>query len=328
MWYSTVGCLVALTLSLLMAPRTVEAQQAGKVSRISVLSSGNPRSAPQWRAFDQRLHELGYMEGYNLESVFHNAEGRAERFATVATALVQRQPDVLVAAGTEAMIRAATHATKTIPIVMVAIAFDPLARGYVTSLAKPGGNLTGMVFRQPELTGKRLQLLKEVLPDVSRVAVFWDRFGAGQLREAEAAAPLVGIQLYPVELREPPYDFERAFTTVAEKGAWALLGFASPVFFLERARLLALAQRHRLPTIYPLREYAEVGALLAYGASFAAIFRRAADYVDKILKGATPGDLPVEQPTKFELVINLKTAQALGITIPPMLLFQADEVIK
>lgn len=304
------------------------AQQAASLVQVGILSAANPRAAPHWRAFDQRLRELGYIDGQNLEIAFRNAAGRAERFTTFAIDLVQRKPAVLIAAGPEASLRAAKHATSTIPIVMVAMAFDPIALGYVTSLAKPGGNVTGLFFRQLELTGKRLQLLKEALPDVSRVAVFWDRFCADQLQEAAAAATLLGLQLQPVELRDPPYDFEKAFTAVAERGAQALLGLASPVFFLERVRLHDLARRHRLPTMSFRREDVEAGALMAYGVSFAAMLRRAADYVDKILKGAKPGDLPVEQPTKFELLINLKTAQQLGITIPPTVLYQADKVIK
>jgi putative ABC transport system substrate-binding protein len=328
MWLGIVRGVVTLALSICMGPLAADAQLSGRVVRIGILSAGNPCSAPQWLAFAQRLHELGYIEGQNLEIAFRNAEGIAERLATFATDLVQLKPDMIVAVGIEASIRAAKQATSTIPIVMVAIGFDPIALGYVTSLAKPEGNIAGMFFHQPELTGKRLQLLKEALPEVSRVAVFWDTFCADQLREAEAAAQLLGIQLQPVELRDPPYDFERAFTTVAEGGAQALLGLASPVFFFERARRHDLARRNRLPTMSPLRENTEVGALMAYGASLAYMFRRAADHVDKILKGAKPADLPVEQPTKFELVINLRTAQALGLTISPTLLFQADQVIK
>jgi putative tryptophan/tyrosine transport system substrate-binding protein len=235
---------------------------------------------------------------------------------------------VLLVAGPEATLRAARDATRTIPIVMLAIDFDPIARGYIAGLPWPGGNITGLFFQQLELTGKRLEILKDVLPQLAQVAVFWDAFSADQLPVAEAAARGLGVHLQPVALRQPPYDYTSACRAAAEGHAEAVLLLNSPVFFRERAPLLELLGTHRLPAIFGHREFADAGGLMAYGASFDEMFRRAADYVDRILQGAKPADLPVEQPRRFELVINLKTAQALGLTIPPTLLFQADEVIR
>jgi ABC-type uncharacterized transport system substrate-binding protein len=211
---------------------------------------------------------------------------------------------------------------------MLAIDFDPIARGYIAGLPRPGGNITGLFFQQLELTGKRLEILKDVLPQLAQVAVFWDAFSADQLPVAEAAARGLGVHLQPVALRQPPYDYTSACRAAAEGHAEAVLLLNSPVFFRERAPLLELLGTHRLPAIFGHREFADAGGLMAYGASFDEMFRRAADYVDRILQGAKPADLPVEQPRRFELVINLKTAQALGLTIPPTLLFQADEVIR
>jgi putative ABC transport system substrate-binding protein len=324
----TVRSTILLALSLLCVPLAIEAQLPSKVARVGLLSAVSPRSARQWVAFDQRLHELGSVEGHTLETTFCNAEGREERFPACAAELVRWQPDVIVAVGPEASLRAVQHATSTIPIVMIAIDYDPMALGYVAGLVRPGGTITGVYFQQIELSGKRLELLKETLPGVTRVAVFWDIFGAHQFRETEAAARVVGVQVQALELREPSYDFESAFRAALQGRAEALLVLVSPVFFRERARIADLALTHRLPTMFGFREWAEAGGLMAYGVNLSDLFRRAAMYVDKILKGAKPADLPVEQPTKFELVINLKTAQALGITIPPTLLFLADEVIK
>ena len=226
------------------------------------------------------------------------------------------------------MLHAARHATSTIPIVMIAIDYDPMARGYIAGLPRPGGNITGLFFQQLELTGKRLEFLKEALPKLTRVAVLWDAFSADQLPAAEAAARGVGVQLQPIELRQPPYDYASALSTAAAGQAEAVLPLMSPVFFRERTLLLGLLDTHRLPAIFGQREFADAGGLMAYGVSFDEMYRRAADYVDRILQGTKPADLPVEQPRRFEFVINLKTAQALGLTLPPGVLFQADEMIK
>jgi ABC-type uncharacterized transport system substrate-binding protein len=217
--------------------------------------------------------------------------------------------------------------TQTVPIVMLH-GTDPVEGGVVTSLARPGGNITGLFFQQLDLTSKRLEILKDVLPHLTRVAVLWDAFSADQLSPAEAAAQGLGVHLQPFELRQPLYDYASAVRAAAEGRAEAVLPLNSPVFFRERAPLLELLGTHRLPAIFGHREFVDVGGLMAYGVSFNEMFRRAADYVDRILKGTKPADLPVEQPRRFEFVINLKTAQALGLTIPPTLLFQADEVLR
>jgi putative tryptophan/tyrosine transport system substrate-binding protein len=324
----TIWAIVTLLLSLLVALPAGVAQPPSKVARVGLLSAAAPRSTPHWVALDQRLRELGYVEGHTLETAFCNPEGRVERFPECTAELVRWQPHVIVAAGTEAALRAVQHATSTIPIVMIAVDYDPMALGYVAGLGRPGGNITGVFLQQIELTGKRLELLKEALPGGTRVAVLWDTFSAHQLREAEAAARGLGVQVQTLELRAPPDTVDRAFSAAEQGRAEALVVLASPVFMRERARLADLGLKHRLPTMFWRREMVEAGGLMAYGANIADMFRRAATYVHNILQGTKPSDLPVEQPTKFELVINLKTAQALGLTIPPTLLFQADEVIR
>ena len=211
---------------------------------------------------------------------------------------------------------------------MVAIDYDSIARGYVGSLARPGGNVTGVFLRQPELTPKRIELLKEVVPKVRRVAVFWDAFSMDQLEEAHTAAQRAGLQLQRFEFRDPPYDFDGAMRVVTRQQAGALLGLASPIFYRQRAELAEMALKHRLAAIVPFRESAEAGVLMAYSAYLPDMLRRAAEHVDRISKGARPADLPMEQPTKFELVINLKTAKTLGLTIPASLMARADQVLE
>src|SRR5262245_54163137 len=322
-----IGLLVTLVLALLMALCAAKAQPPGTVARVGMLG-GNPRSAVQWVAFEHRLQELGYVEGQNLVLEFRSAEGHAERFPALAAALVQRHLDVLVVPSAQPALRAARQATSTVPIVMIAIDFDPIAQGYIAGLARPGGNITGLVLQQLAVTGKRLEFLKDALPQLTRVAVLWDAFSADELPAAEAAARGLGVHLQPIELRQPPYDYPSAFSAAAAGRAEAVLPLTSPVFFRERTHLLGLLETHRLPAIHHQREFVVAGGLMAYGASVNEAFRRAADYVDRLLHGAKPADLPVEQPTKFELVINLKTAQALGLTMPPSLLLLADEVIQ
>jgi ABC-type uncharacterized transport system substrate-binding protein len=242
--------------------------------------------------------------------------------------LVRLGVDVILPVGPEASLRAAQAATTAVPIVVVAIDYDPIARGYVGGLARPGGNTTGLFLRQPELTPKRLELLKEVAPKVRRVVVFWDAFSADQLKEAEAAARSAGVQLERFEFRLPPYSFDASMRAAARHQAGALLGLASPIFFRQREQLAEMAIKNRFPAIAPFGESAEAGFLMAYGASLSNMLRRAAECIDRILKGARPADLPMEQPTKFELVVNLKTAKALGVTIPPSVLLRADHVIQ
>jgi ABC-type uncharacterized transport system substrate-binding protein len=329
MWRSTMRRIVILTLALLMAPLVTDAQRAGKGVRIGVLSARNPRSASNWVTFEQRLRERGYGEGHQLELAFCSAEGLAEKFVACAAELVRFQPDVIVAAGPEAAIRAVQHATSTLPIIMVAIDYDPVALGYVAGLARPGGNITGVVSQQVELAPKRLELLKEALPQVTRVAVLWAPFAADQFRVVEAAARVLGVQVHSVALGQPPYDPAGAFEAAARGHAEALLVLQFPLSSHEGAHLIDLAAQHRLPLIMPSNlGWVKAGAFMAYGVNIDALCRRAADYVDKILTGTKPADLPVEQPLKFELGINLKTAKALGITVPSSVLVQADEVIQ
>jgi putative ABC transport system substrate-binding protein len=325
MWYSAVGSIVTLILNLLVTPLAAEVQPAGKVWRVGILVTANPRV---YDGFADELRKLGYSDGQNLALEFRNAEGNVARLPTLAVELVRAGVDVILAGGTEASLRAARQATTTIPVVIVAIDYDPLALGYIASLARPGGNVTGVFLQQIELTAKRKELLKAMLPKLTRVAILWDASAADQFNAAEAASRSLGIRLQPLELRSPSYDFRGAFATAVEDHADALFVVTSASLFRERVQIAQLAVKNRLPAIFALREFVEAGGLMSYGTNLPAMFRRAAVYVDKLLKGAKPADLPVEQPMKFELVLNLKTAQTLGITIPPVVLFQADEVIK
>jgi ABC-type uncharacterized transport system substrate-binding protein len=323
----TVRSVIIIALSLLCAPLAVEAQRPGKVVRIGFLAAQSTFRFG-FLALEQRLQELGYVEGQNLRLEFRTAEGQLDRFPDLAAELVRLNVDVLVAFGPEAALRAAKDATRTIPIVMAAIDYDPIALGYIAGLSRPGGNITGVLLQQLELTGKRLELLKEALPQLRRVAVLWDAAAADQWRAATEAARVLGIQVQSLEQLKSPYEYESAFVAAVQEGADALLVLTSPFFARDRARINALAAQHRLPTMFGARAFLEAGGLMAYGVSVSDTGRRAAYYVDRILKGAKPGDLPVEQPDKFELVVNLQTAQALGITIPPRLLMLADEVIR
>jgi putative tryptophan/tyrosine transport system substrate-binding protein len=334
MWYSAVGCIVTITLSLLTAPLAAHAQQPTKVARIGYLVTGgldSPETRILLDAFRQGLRERGYVEGQNLVIEYRAADGQLERFPALAAELGQLQPEVIVAQGTPAA-RAAQQATSTVPIVTPVMG-DPVGDGLVASLARPGGNITGLTFLGPELVAKRLELLKEALPRVSRVAALWhpgayaERTPSAMVQETEAAARTLGMQLQRVEVRGPD-ELDRAFSTMTRERAEALIVLPSAMLYNERRRLVDLAARHRLPAMYQAREMVELGGLIAYGASIPDLIRRSATHVDKILKGAKPADLPVEQPTKFELVVNLKTAEALGVTVPRTLLFQATEVIR
>jgi putative tryptophan/tyrosine transport system substrate-binding protein len=316
---------------LLAAPLAAEAQQAAKIARIGFLSLNLAASPHLPEAFRQGLRDLGYVEGGNVMIEYRSAEGRPERLPALAAELVALKVDVILAGGT-AQALAAKQATKTIPIVFTA-APDPVTDGLVTSLSRPGGNVTGLSNLALELVGKRLELVTQAVPGVSRVAVLWQpggqggRTGKDMLKEAEVAARALGVRLQVVEARGPE-GFDRAFSDMTRARAGALTGLSGSMFFNERRRLVDLAAKNRLPAVYPLREYVEAGGLMAYGPNLADVFRRAATYVDKILKGAKPADLPVEQPTKFELIINLRTAKAIGLTIPQSLLLRADELIQ
>ena len=320
--------LVVVLAAVLLIQPSATAQGPTKLFRIGAVSAGVPRASPHWVAFAQRLGELGYVEGRNVATEFRSAEGRPERFPRLMSELVRLGVDVIVPVGPEASLRAAQEATTTVPIVVVAIDYDPIAHGYVGGLARPGGNTTGLFLRQVELTAKRLELLKEMVPRARHVVAFSDAFSADQLMAAEAAARSAGLQLQRFEFRDPPYNFDGPMTAAVRQQAGALLGLASPIFFRQRAELAEKAIKHRLPAISPFREAAEDGVLMAYGASLPDMLRRAAEYVDRILKGASPGDLPMEQPTKFELVINLRTAKALGLAIPSSVLVRADHLVQ
>jgi putative ABC transport system substrate-binding protein len=284
-----------------------------------------------YEAFRQGLRDLGYVEGRNVVIEYREAEGKYDRLPALAAELVALKVDVILAGGTPATL-AAKPATRTLPIVFAAVA-DPVTSGLVTSLARPGGNVTGLSVLAPELVGKCLELLKQAVPGVSRVAVLWHPGALGErtekdmLKGADVAARALGVRLQFLGTRGPD-EFDRAFSDMTRARAGALTVLGSAMFLTERGRLVDLAAKHRLPAVYPWREGADAGGLMAYRPNVADLFRRAATYVDKILKGAKPGDLPVEQPTKFELVINLKTAKALGLTIPPSVLGRADEVIQ
>jgi putative tryptophan/tyrosine transport system substrate-binding protein len=307
-------------------PFVARAQQPPAILRVGLVGV-QPRTTAIYVAFLQRMAELGYEEGKNF--VFDyvqvpNIEGYERGYQKLAGRV-----DIFFASGPEMGLKSALAAAGTQPIVMVAVDYDPLARGYVTSLARPTGNLTGIFFQQIELTAKRLQLVKEAFPEVQAVPVFWDRISADQWRAAQSAAAGLGLRLVGIEFREQPYDYERAVAQVPSEGRRVLIVLTSPVFAVpDRARLPDFALRHRLASMFSLREFVNVGGFMSYGASFTAMFRRAAEYVDRIARGAKPADLPIEQPTKFELVINLKTAKALDLAIPDKFLALADEVIE
>jgi putative tryptophan/tyrosine transport system substrate-binding protein len=331
MWYSTVGCIVPLILSLLVAPLAVDAQPTKQVPRVGYLSPGSssdPVRLRRFEAFRQGLRELGYVEGQTIALEPRWAEGKYEQYPALAADLVRVQADVIVAVGGAAT-QAVQQATRTIPIVMSAV-IDPVGSGLVPSLARPGGNVTGLSLMGSDLVGKQLEMLKEVVPKVSQVALLWNPDNPGsapQLHEAEMAARAVAVRLQALEARSPQ-EIDGAFAALTREQAGALMILNDAILLNQRKQIADLAAQSRLPSVSGNREYAEAGGLIVYSADFLDLERRAATFVDKLLKGAKPGDLPVEQPTKFQLILNLKTAQALGLTFPPMLLFQADEVIK
>jgi putative tryptophan/tyrosine transport system substrate-binding protein len=320
-----------LTGGLLTAPLAAGAQQASKVWRIGLLDYGSsgPARLAWWSAFQDKLRELGYVEGQNVVFQPRWANGQVSRLEGLATELVAAKVDVLVTAGNPAAL-AAKQATSSIPIV-TANGPDPVELGLAASLARPGGNVTGVTSISSELSAKRLGMLKELIPHVSRMAALWDRAARGSalnVRDTEVAARSLGIALQSVAVRADPRDYDTAFVDMKRDGAGAVIVVQSSAFFAGYPRISDLAIKHRLPSVGGSKEYPEAGGLISYGADYPDLFRRAAVFVDKILKGAKPADLPVEQPNKFELVINMKTAKALGLTIPPSLLQRADQVIE
>jgi putative ABC transport system substrate-binding protein len=319
--------LLALALNLAVAATHAWAQQTNKVPVVGLLTVGASPDDPLFAVWRQGLRELGYEEGRNLKSEFRTAD-HPDRLPGLAEELVQLKVDVIVATSTPAA-QAVKRATSTIPIVMSLVA-DPVGSGLVANLAHPGGNVTGLSSMVAELSAKRLQLLKETIPRLIRVAVLWNPdmpWHAKGIEELKAAAPSLSVELSFVGVRTPE-DFDPAFSAVSRARAQAMYLLDSPLLYVHRMTLAKRASKARLPTIHQSRTYTDAGGLVSYGANYADLMRRSAGYVDKILKGAKPGDLPIEQPTKFELVVNLKTAKALGITIPQSILLQADEVIK
>jgi putative ABC transport system substrate-binding protein len=296
-----------------------------RVFHIGIIA-GTPRSSPERIAFEDRLRELGYVEGRNLTIDFVQ-DNDVDRLAAATAELAGRGFDVIVI-GPDAALKAAiaASAARSTPVVFTAVDIDPLARGYIHSLSHPGGNLTGVVFQQPELNAKRLDLLRQVVPQITRIVFLYDVAGADQREAVTKAASVLGIPLEAIELRNFPYDYEHALAETDGARGDALMVASSP--FNRTAPIVEAALRHRLPLIGYNRANPEAGFLMSYGPSITDMFRIAADYVDKILKGAKPADLPVQQPTKFELIVNLKTAKALGLTIPPAILARADEVIE
>jgi len=318
----------SLTLGLFPAPFAADAQPPAKVVRIGVLTLWVGSATPLADAFRQGLREHGYVEGHNVTFEYRSVQGRADRLPSLAADLVRLKVDVIVTESNVAAL-AAKHASQNIPVVM-AIAGDPVEAGVVSSLARPGGNVTGLTLMNRELSGKRLQLLKEVAPKIAVVAVIWnptDPPAAGFLRETEAAAQSRGLKIHAVEARSPA-ELDAAFKAVADARPDAFFTLPGGMFQDNKTRIFDFARKNRLPGVFSNREYAEAGGLMSYGPSFTDLFRRAAGYVDKVLKGAKPADLPIEQPTTYELVINLKTAKAFGLTIPPSLLHRADHVIE
>ncbi|MEK7387115.1 MAG: ABC transporter substrate-binding protein [candidate division NC10 bacterium] len=316
-------------MALLGGPFAAQAQPAGRVPRVGFLCA---RAGPSSHtvAFLHGLRELGYVEGKDILIEWRFApEGRRDPFPDLAAELVRLKVNLIVVASPPA-IRPTKAATTSIPIIM-AQSDDPIGAGFVTSLARPGGNITGLSFMAPELSGKQLELLKAAVPRASRVAVLSDindRFTGRQLGAVQRAAATLGVKLQPLPIRGAPKDFDRAFAAMRKERAEALVVLPDVMFFDHQERLTTLAAKSRLPAVYGEREFADAGGLMAYGPNYDDLFRRSAYYVNRILKGAKPADLPVEQPTKFDLVINLKTAKALGLTIPQSLLVRADQVIQ
>jgi putative ABC transport system substrate-binding protein len=329
MRHRLIGLMLTGALGISSATLSSYAQTVKPLARIGYLSANVAPAAPSFEAFRQGLQELGWIEGQNVALEWRSAAGQDDLLPNLLAELLQRKVDVIVAEGPQAT-RAAKQATSTTPIIMVGGDPDPVAAGLIASMARPGGNLTGVATVPPELLrGKQLELLKEALPGISRVAVLWDSSAnaADLWRAIQEAARLLAIQILRLDVADVD-DLDRAFSVAQGMGAQALLMMESPLFTLHRARIAKLALDHRLPSMALFKGLAEAGCLMTYGPSELGLVGRATVYVDKILKGANPAELPVEQPTKFELVINLKTAKALGLTIPPVVLFQADEVIQ
>jgi|ERR1700730_2713698 putative ABC transport system substrate-binding protein len=306
-------------------------QAAGKISRVGYIGTNRaPGSlgAAIYQAFLEELQKQGFRIGQNLIVEFRPLEQNLDALSRDAAELVRSNVDVLLTDGTETALRAAVSASSTIPVVMIATNFDPIARGYAKSLPQPGGNITGVFLRQTELAQKQTELLSQAVPGGVRLSVLYDVISADQLDAAEKRAKVLGLEIYSLRLEKPPYDFAAAFRNLADAAPQMLLVLSSPNFTSARAQIADLAIKSRLPTMFIFKTYVQAGGLLSYGADYVAMHRQAALYVAKILTGTKPNDIPIEQPNKFELVINLKTAKALNLTVPTSILLRADEVIE
>jgi putative ABC transport system substrate-binding protein len=312
-------------------PPIGRAQQPSPVARIGMfgVDRANPVPAKIYEALFEELQRYGFTEGTNLTVEFRSVEvDLSEPFSAAARDLVRSKVDLLLPTGPEQALQAAWAASRTIPIVMIAINYDPIARGYVRSLAHPGGNITGVFYRQPELAEKQVELLTQAFPEKKRMGVLWDDVSGDQFRAAEQRAQSLSVELYPLKLENPPYDFGSAFAALAQKASQMVLILSVPEFTPHRFNIAELALQHRLPTMFTFRTYVEAGGLMYYGVDNRKMGRKVASYVAKVLNGTKPSDLPIEQPTEYELIVNLKTAKAIGIEVPPAILLRADEVIE
>jgi putative ABC transport system substrate-binding protein len=312
-------------------PLAARAQQGGKIARVGFLANDldtTSGAGPGFKAFISELQKLGFTEGKNLVVDYRRVDDGTIKAFTGANELGAGKADVLVANGAEIALQAAAAVRPALPIVILAVNYDPIERGYVASLSRPGGNVTGLFFRQPELSAKQLALLAEAFPDRTRVGALWDSLSADQLAAAERAATSMRLSVRPLKLESPPYDFDAAFRTLARDEVKTLLVLSSPFFNRDRAHIAELAIQHRLPSMFILREYVEAGGLMSYGVDSVPQYRRAASYVAKILRGALPAELPVEQVDHFEFALNLATAKAIGVALPTSILLRADEVIE
>jgi ABC-type uncharacterized transport system substrate-binding protein len=311
-------------------PLDARAQEAEQIHRIGVLASApdNPLLAQNYPVFLAELRKLGFTEGGNL-TIEHGRidEGAAKAFAA-ATRMIGARVDLVVAFGPEIALKAAVAASQTVPIVMIAVNFDPTATGYVSNIARPDKNITGLVYRAPDLAAKQLEILVEALPNDKPIAVLWETASAEQFDAAQRAARSLHIELRSHKLEHLPFDFDEAFRAIAQDGSRMVLVLSGPTFATQRTHIADLAMQHRLPTMFTFKYYVEAGGLMSYGIDTVPLFRRAASFVAKILRGAKPSDLPVEQPTRFEFALNLKTAKSIGVSIPNSILLRADEVIE
>jgi putative tryptophan/tyrosine transport system substrate-binding protein len=310
-------------------PLSARAQQDGQIPRIGFLTPDpdSPLFAASYPAFLAELRKLGFTEGKRLIEFRRADEGASKAFAAAAE-LIRSKADVVVTFGPEITLKAASAASQTIPIVMIAVNFDPIAGGYVSNIARPDRNITGLVSRAPELAAKQLELLVEAFPDEKPIAVLWEPASATQFDAVQRTAQSFHIELRSHKVENPPFDFDEAFRAIAQDGSRMVLVLSGPTFGPQRAHIADLAIEHRLPTMFTFKYYVEAGGLMSYGIDTLPIFRRAASFVAKILRGAKPSDLPVEQPTNFEFALNLKTAKAIGVSVPTSILLRADEVIE